>query len=139
MKSLDSYTDEKISELLNENGAFFAFNDRQFNEQASPEKLYSSVSWLPGLCIPNENCEAVINGLERIHDEGIRQQVSQHSADEIIQYHYFNYECQISYDNTDALNALEPYRVKFPEIFTDEQIRKSFKAAWDKAVENDWF
>ena len=40
MKTLHNYTDEKTTELLNQVGAFFAFSNKQFDEQKAADTKY---------------------------------------------------------------------------------------------------
>jgi hypothetical protein len=61
---------DKISQVLNNNGAFFAFSDKQFNEQKKDNIKYVSMG--AGLICPKENADKLDKELTQATKE-IRQ------------------------------------------------------------------
>lgn len=59
--------DEKISLVLNNNGAFWAFSDKQFNEQKQKDIKYISLG--AGLVCPQANAEKLIKEMESTTQE----------------------------------------------------------------------
>lgn len=137
MKYLSDYMESAQSRLWDENGAFFAFGNKQFEEKKKEGVKYASLGH--GLICPTENAQKVINGLETIYQDAMRQDVEENGAEAIIRREYFNYESQISCSTVDALESLAGYRKQFPELFTDWLIAHTFKKCFRDAVENDWF
>lgn len=135
--SLSKITEEKVSNLFNENGAFFAFGKTQFEEKKQPGINYITLA--SGLICPEENGIKVIEGFDKIHTEGIKTQVAEFGAERIIEYEYFNYETQITGDTDELKMMLSGHIELFPELFTDEIINKVCKTCFEKAVANDWF
>lgn len=135
--SLSQITEEKISKLFNENGAFFAFGQKQFEEKRQPGIDY--VTLASGLICPKENALKVIEEFDKIHTEGVKEQVFLFGAERIIEAEYFNYETQISGDTAQLKNVLSSYIEFFPELFTEELMERVFKDCFQKAIDNDWF
>lgn len=136
-KSLTQITEEKISNLFEENGAFFAFGKKQFDEKKQPGITY--VTLASGLICPNENAINVINLFDEIHTNGVRTQVEEFGAERIIEYDYFNFETQITGDIQQVKDGLSEHIKLFPKLFTDELITNICNKCFNKAVENDWF
>ncbi len=136
MKSLTDYTKAATAELFNKTGAFFAFSNAQFDESKKAGVKY--VQCGHGMICPEENVKALFEGLETIHEQGIKKDVSENGVQAIIEREYFNYESQIS-DTDDAKAALTDYQKLFPDLFTEAAIKEGFKNAFQLAVANDWF
>ena len=137
MKTLNNYTDIKTTELFNRNGAFFAFGNKQFDEQKKEGITY--VSLMGGLLCPKENAKTLMTDFEQIFDEAVRQQVKDFGAEKIISHEYFNHETQLTGDDQQVINVLSTHRQLFPELFTDEIILTVCKNCFNEAVANDWF
>lgn len=137
MKTLNDYTDTLTSKLFADNGAFFAFGNRQFDEKKQEGVTY--VSLASGLICPKEKAKTVVTQFELIYNEAVRQQVAEFGAKEIIAHEYFNHETQITMDVTQVYDALETHIELFPELFTDEVINDVCVKCFKKAVDNDWF
>ena len=54
--------DEKISKVLNDNGAFWAFSDKQFNEQKKEGVKYVSMG--AGIICPKDNVKKLIDEMD---------------------------------------------------------------------------
>lgn len=118
MKNINEYTDDKVSKLLEENGAFFAFSDKQFEESKKEGVKYYSLG--SGMLCPKDNVNKVVTGLARIYEEGRQQRLKDYSKEEIIHYELSNYEAYFTGDITDAFDVLELYG------FTKKEVLKVF-------------
>ena len=137
MKYLSDYTERSQTKLFERTGSFFAFGNKQFKEAAKDGVKYVSMGH--GLICPENNVQALIEGLNNIQDAAIRQDVEENNVHAIIEREYFNYESQVSMDTSNAMAALEGHKRVYPELFTDDLISKVFHKCFLKAVENDWF
>lgn len=136
-KKLSNYTDEKISELLKLNGAFFCFSQKQFEESKKENIIYKNLQG--GLICPKENAETLNNKIDEIYTNALHEQVKEFSPQRIIQYQYFNHETQITGDIENIKNILSEYINLYPNLFTNELIQKTCNGCFEEAVKNDWF
>ena len=125
--SLSKITEEKITKLFNENGAFYAFSKTQFEEKQQPGINYITLA--SGLICPEENGIKVIEGFDKIHTEGSKTQVAEFGAERIIEYEYFNHETQITGDTDQIKEVLSSHIEIFPELFTEELMDKVCKSS----------
>ena len=119
MKFLQDYIDEAQSKTLDDNGAFFAFGKEQFNEAKKEGIKYAYVGY--GLLCPMDNVEKLMEDLEKIAEEGIKQDIKENRIEAIIERELDNHEVQITRDISDTVSALDGYGV------TEEQIRAVYK------------
>ena len=137
MKYLSNYMEERQTALFTETGSFFAFGDKQFNEQKKEGVTYVSMGY--GLICPKETAKQLSDGLDLIYIEAIRQDVNENGARAVIEREYFNHETQLSGDNSQVISLMSTYAKEFPEQFTDEIILSVCRECFNKAVLNDWF
>jgi len=137
MKHLSDYTETKQTELLKKLGVFFAFSQSQFLEQRIKGVKYYSYDG--GFICPQGKQDQLFDGLEKINEEGIREDVKENGAEAIIEREYWNLETQISGNRTNLKESLHDYFNLFPELFTEEIFNKSCQKAFNKAIDNDWF
>lgn len=123
MKYLTDYTEKNISEILEKNGAFFAFGDKQFNEQKKPDTEYISLG--AGLVCPKDNADKVYKGIEKAHFNGIRQDMAENGKDNIIMRELANHEAYYTGDIESTAEALGGYG------FTIDDIQAVFKREKD--------
>ena len=131
MKTLHDYTSEKQTELLETNGAFFAFSQSQLNERKVDGVTYVSMG--SGLILPKDNAEKVLKGFALINDAGIAQDIAENGIKSIIHRELANYEAQITGDITDTFEALEDYGI------TREQVSLEYKSFYQHCIDNDYF
>jgi len=131
MKYLSDYTNVKQTKLWNDNGAFFAFGDKQLDEQKQEGVSYVSLGM--GLIAPKENASKIIEGLESIYTEGIQQDISDNGIKAIIHRELANHEAQITGDISDTVEALEFYGI------TRAQVRAEYPSYFEHCVANDYF
>ncbi len=115
MKYLTHYTQDKQTELFNQTGAFFAFSNKQFNEAKKEGVCYVNVG--AGLIVPNENAKLLLQQLDKIHSEGIAQDIEENGKDAIIRRELFNYECFYSGDICNCVDALKDYGYSYDDIY----------------------
>lgn len=137
MNYFSHYLREPQTKLFNECGAFFAFSNEQYEEQAKEGVQYVCI--MAGLLCPKDNADKLNEGLDRITEEAVKADVAENTAEGIMRREYFNHECQISCDPEDAIASLYNHRKVFPELFTDEVMNKVFTKCFNDAVKNDWF
>jgi hypothetical protein len=82
MKYLSDYTEQGITDLLNQHGGFFAFSDSQLDEKKQPGIEY--VSCGAGLICPKDNAKALIQGLIDNGDKSVQQDIQENGKEEII-------------------------------------------------------
>ena len=131
MNYLSDYTSAKQTQLWNDNGAFFAFSKKQLDEEKQEGVVYVSLGM--GLIAPKENASKVIEGLESINTEGIKQDITENGIKAIIHRELANYEAQITCSISDTVEALEDYGI------TREQVREEYNAYFQHCIDNDYF
>lgn len=125
MKSLSSYTNDALTQLLNEAGAFFAFSQQQFEEKRKEGVQYSSLG--AGLIAPRESVASVVDGIAKITKTGIEKDIEENGRRAIIKRELMNHECFYTGDITDCVEALEDYGFDQNEI----------KAVYRETLAND--
>ena len=123
--------DVKINDLLTENGAFFAFTEQQYNAEALPGVEYKRL--YAGMLCPSDNVKTVMEGLDSLSDEKTHWELANNSIKTIIWDSLANYECQISGDYSDAIDALKPYGI------TEDQLKTEWPAYYQNCIDNDYF
>ena len=131
MKSLSDYVEQAQTDIFEENGAFFAFGDKQFEEKKVEGVKYVSIGM--GLIAPKENADKMMKDLSDTHEKGVALRLEEYGMSKIAQYELGNYECQISMDYSDAHAVLKDYGI------TDEQMKAEWDIFWAYCVENDLF
>ena len=131
MNYLSDYTSENQTKLLNDNGAFFAFGEKQLDEQTQEGVSYVLIG--AGLIAPKENASKILKGLESIIAEGIQQDISDNGIKAIIHRELANYEAQITNDISTTLEALEDYGI------TRAQVSEEYPTYFQHCIDNDYF
>jgi len=123
--------DQQRTNLFNQLGAFFAFNNAQFAEKQQENTTYVTMG--AGLICPKENASELVDGLEKLSNESIRLDLANNTIKEIIHRELANHEAQITGDISDTVDALDGYPI------TVEQIQAEYSVFFQKCVDNDWF
>ena len=131
MRYLSDYIEDKQTDLFEKTGAFFAFSKKQLDEQKKEGINYSLLGM--GMICPKDNINMLLEGLDLIQSEGIKQDIKENGISAIIQRELGNHEAQITMDIEPTLDALEGYNI------TKEQVLKEYKIFFDLCVKNDWF
>ena len=127
----NKYVDDGITRTLEKYGAFFAFNQSQFEENKKEGVKYVDLG--AGLIGPKENAQKIADGIEAVTKGGVAKDLETRTDKEIIWAEFANYECQIVGSPEDAIDALANYP------FTEKQIKKEWAGYWDYCVDNDLF
>ena len=114
---LTKYTQELQTALFNDNGAFFAFSMEQFDRQKQEGVKYVHVSNM-NMLVPKPNVDTVLDGLAKIHADGIASVLANNKRRDIIKYELANYESYYTGDTSDACDALECYDITPEEVQT---------------------
>ncbi|MFY4796957.1 DUF7659 family protein [Aliarcobacter butzleri] len=116
MKTLNSYTSDKISAAMEKHGAYFAFSKKQFEEKQVEGVKY--VSDGSGMVCSKENYNQLIEEMNEIYAEGVKQDISENGLTAIVKRELANYECYYTGDIEDAVEALEDYGVTYEQVLT---------------------
>ena len=114
MKYLSDYTQEHLTKAFEKHGAFFAFSKSQFDEKKLEGIKY--VSDGTGMLVPKENYNALIEVIEEIHRNGIKQDIEENGIESIIKRELSNYECNYTGEIEDAVDALEDYGITYEQV-----------------------
>ncbi|MEZ8862531.1 hypothetical protein [Vibrio sp. 10N.247.311.51] len=124
MKYLSHYTQQKQTDLFNELGAFFAFSNQQFDEAKKEGVEYCRV--IAGLICPVDNAKTLVEQLDVIQKEGIKQDIEENGKEAIIRRELFNHECFYTNDISDCVEKIEEYGYSYDDIYqVFNQIRKT--------------
>ena len=131
MKYLADYTEESISKTIKDNGGFFAFGQKQFDKAKKEGVKY--VNLYGGLVCPEENAKNLLNGIENAHNEGVRQDLKDHTHKQIIWRELANHETQFDGELQNVYDALLSYP------FTKDQIDSEYSDYYKHCCEKDLF
>lgn len=118
MKTTKKTTDDLISEAIENNGAFFAFSDKQFEESQKPNTKYMNMG--AGLICPSNNAMKLKNEIDAIIKNKIQKELQEHTPEYIIEKTLCDYECYYTGDVSDAVDSLKANNI------TREQIEKIY-------------
>ena len=129
MKHLNNELEQE--KILNDNGAFFAFTEQQFNDEAllgiEYKRLYA------GMLCPSYNVKTVLDGFDSLSNKKTEWELANNSIKDIIWDSLANYECQITGDYSDAYDALKFYGI------TKDQIKEEWPGYYQNCIDNDYF
>lgn len=114
MKYLSDYTNNATTEAMEKYGAFFAFSASQFNEKRVEGVLY--VQDGSGMIAPKEKYKNLVEELNKIHEEGIKQDIEENGLLKIIKRELGNYECYYTGEIEDAVDALKDYGITYEQV-----------------------
>lgn len=112
--SLQSYIEKPISDLYSELGAFWAFSTKQFNESKIEGVQYENL--FSGLVCPASKVIELLKRLDKMVENGIKQDLEENGKDKIIIRELYNYECFYTGHTEDAEEALKDYPITGEEI-----------------------
>lgn len=114
MKHLREYTEQATTELLKKYGAFFAFSNKQFDEQKQESVKYASLG--AGLICPVEHAKAFTVEFKEITATGIKADLSDNGKKGVIHRELGNHEYSYNQDITDTVGSLGGYGITAEEI-----------------------
>jgi len=116
MKSLSDYTQDAISDLYKRTGAFWAFSQKQFNEQKQDGVKYIQ---LPDGCIvPKDSVKLFVREQRQIITRGIERDLAENGMIAIVQRELANHEYSYTGDPSDTIDALEEYGITAKEVIS---------------------
>tara|TARA_R110002012_G_scaffold318071_1_gene535585 strand:+ start:40 stop:426 length:387 start_codon:yes stop_codon:yes gene_type:complete len=124
MKYLSDYMEEKQTALFNKTGTIFAFSDKQFEEQKVKGKQYSRLS--QGMVTEKGNEIEVIEGLDKIYRDSIKQDMKENGKDKVILRELLNHEAFYVGNIEETIHKLEDYPI------TEDDISQIFQNNWAK-------
>jgi hypothetical protein len=119
----------KLSELSEQVGLFWAFNTEQFIEGKTKYPTtgkYTSIGM--GGYLPSENVTKYLAGLKTL-SQWYKEAKKQVNKEEAILYELYNYECFYTGDITDAYEALS-------DTYTKEEVQEVYRNHRQKAQES---
>ncbi len=118
MKYLSQYIAESQTKALKKAGAFFAFSNKQFDEQKKPKTVY--VNGPAGMICPKNTLKTLMDELDAGYKAGIAEDIAENGLEAIIKRELNNHEAYYTGDSTDTAEALADYPI------TKEDINKVF-------------
>lgn len=120
MKYLSHYLEEPTTALFNKYGVFFAFSQKQFDEQKKENTKY--VKLPTGAICPKEHAEAFLREYDQIVDQAIAIDLNENGREGVINRELNNHECYYTGDIESCVDALKDYGITEAEIL--DQFRK---------------
>ena len=114
MKTLSNYVEEGQTKAFDKAGAFFAFGDKQLEEQKKEGVKYLSMGM--GLVCPADNCKELAATLKSVHIAGMKQDMEENGKENIIKRELSNHEAYYTYEIEDTVDALKCYGITAEEI-----------------------
>jgi len=124
MKSLSHYTEKAMTKVLDNNGAFFAFSDKQFDEGKKEGVKYTTSGM--GMIVPVENLKTLEKAIKEVVSTGIQQDIADNGEKAIIKRELANHESYYTGEIEQTIEALSGYN------FTTEAIMKVFRVEQKK-------
>jgi len=106
--------EQQQTALFERYGAFFAFGNKQFDEQKEDGVKY--VSLFSGLIAPKDNAKRLLEELEAITDNYIKRDIKENGKTAIIERELANHEAGYTYSIDDTVTALEGYGITTAEV-----------------------
>ena len=139
MKYLSDYMNDKQSALFEETKAFFAFSNRQLEEGLKKFDISKDEDGKPdiysmggGMYVKKENAKKLIEGLDKIWNEAVAQDIADHGLERIILRELSNHEAYYTGDIESTWDAVQHY----PGIKI-EYVQKLFRNRNYKIPSND--
>ena len=126
-EDIQKIKDDLLTKVFEKYGTFFAFSDKQFNEQKKDGVKYVSLG--AGMITPKDTADAMLKELDKAIDEAQTKDKELNSKDQIILRELINYECFYTGNITDARERLEAYG------YTADEIRQVYNDNFKEYVE----
>jgi hypothetical protein len=119
MKYLSHYFNGAFDKLINDLEGFYAFSNAQFNEEKKEGVKYARLA--TGLILPSENVQEYKTRSNAIYENAIKQDMQDHSKEEIIKRELWNYEAFYTGDLEDTISSLKAYGITASEVSSQYQ------------------
>jgi len=117
--------------IFDKYGTFFAFSAGQLNKGKKEGVKYESGPG--GMVSPVGTVRKVYQELGELNDKKVKYELENNSIKDLIWDSLANYECQITGDWDDAVEALEEYGI------TADQVKAEYPAYFQHCCDNDYF
>lgn len=128
IKEIQVIRDELLTEVFNKHDVFFAFSNKQVEEQKKEgvEYIYnSSLNMFYNI----KSKDTIYKDMEEAIDKAIAIDKEQNTKEAIILRELLNYECFYTGSPRDAIEALKDYS------YTKEDVLEVFRANFNRIVE----
>jgi len=129
MKYLSDYMEDSQTALFKKTGTFFAFSQKQFEEQRKDNIKYVNMG--QGMLTEKPYVKEVIEGLDNIYKESIEQDIKENGKENIILRELHNHEAFYVGEIEDTIHKLEDYP------FTEDDISHIYQKNYAEATK-DW-
>jgi hypothetical protein len=136
MKYLSDYAEKAQQEVIDKAGAFFAFSNEQFKEQAQEGVNYVNLGI--GLICPKATFKQLMIDIEEVTNEAMLQDIKENTPEGVMKREYFNLETQICNDGR-AFELMKDYAKLDPKGFSDKKIKEVFNKCYEEAIQNNNF
>ena len=118
MKYLSDYMEKKQSKLFKDKKCFFAFSNKQLKEGLTTTQMNNKniVSLGGGMYCPRINAKFVVNKLDEIYIQSIKQDLKENGKEKVIYRELSNYESWYVNNYTECIEALKDYSITEKEI-----------------------
>lgn len=123
--------DKKLSGIQDEHGVFFAFSNKQYEDNAKEGVKYINYGY--GLFCPKDNIDSFLAEFDAAIEEFRKDDLETNGMKKIIWRELANHECQLSMDISNAVSALKGYGI------TKEDVEKEWSEYFNYCVDNDHF
>jgi hypothetical protein len=121
-----------IDLAIKKHGGFFAFSDKQHEEQAVKGVKY--VHLIGGLVVPSSNAKELMKDIEKGAGNAIAEDLKNNGEDKIIWRELANHEAQLTMNIDDTMLALSGYGIK------REKVQEIYEGKYfDYCVDNNCF
>ena len=124
MKYLSDYMEAKQTALFKKTGTIFAFSQKQFEEGRKDNVKYVNLG--QGMLTEEPYIKDVINGLDKIYKDSIKQDIKENGKDKIILRELENHEAFYVGNIEDTIHKLEDYPI------TEDDISHIYQKNWAK-------
>ena len=113
-EDIQKIKDDLLTKVFEKYGTFFAFSDKQFNEQKKDGVKYVSLG--AGMITPKDTADAMLKELDKAIDTAQAKDKELNSKEQIILRELINYECFYVCSPAEAIENLKPYNYTESEI-----------------------
>lgn len=110
----ESRYQEKQSAIIDDNGAFFAFNSQTLREKAQEGVQYANS--YAGLVVPKDNKQRLESQIDEAHAQFVKEEIELYGIDKIILRELYNHEAFYTGDVEDTFYALQGYGVTIEKV-----------------------
>lgn len=122
MKYLQDYREQAQTDLFEKLGTFFAFSQSQFDEGRKEGVKYVSLG--SGCVTPEGTEKELMDTLDKIHADALKQDLEENGIDAIIKRELGNYECYYTGDITDAFEELKQYGTDWNQVMAIYRVER---------------